>query len=579
MSSMRTVSALLRWQIVLICLAAVPLISQIRDLATTDDGGVLYFSTTLRLKGSSQFQNEKIFRYADGVFELVAQVEPVVTLSDGSTFKFNYRLPTVSGDGRVLAYDGTASCFGGALCFGAFTARGFITGATLPSPMTFYGSLRVSHSGRFVLRFGGNPSLVSPPALALYDSETGEVINVPSVSAAGDGRQSIADDGTVITASALWRAGQWRAVIWQGTPVTARISANGGAVVYEMAVMRTRSGSGGFYISNFSNTLYATDLSTGNEVNFGQSPIYSVGGPEAKGQAYFHPSISNDGRRILYRWRDEEAPPQAMISNIDGTGRRVLTAEESGIAEAVLSGDGRRAYAATGGGGLISIDVDSGIVHRILPEAPFITDQPFSIVPGSAFQLPGRSLAADGRPNITIAGLEPAVILSNPEANWTMFQAPWELDTGAPITIVAADPASPFEQTISVQPDMARPVPLQVLHQDFRGEVTTDDPARIGEIVVLYMAGLGPVRPAIQNGEPASLDTLSYLEFPLTCWWRNPAGDVPADISFAGLAPGLIGIYQVNVRVDSYERLECASRLPSGELSKGAILFIKTARN
>ncbi len=50
------------------------LTAQIQDLATTDDGSVLYFSTPYRLKGSSDVGYSKIFRYTDNEFQLFREI-------------------------------------------------------------------------------------------------------------------------------------------------------------------------------------------------------------------------------------------------------------------------------------------------------------------------------------------------------------------------------------------------------------------------------------------------------------------------------------------------------------------------
>lgn len=60
----------------LFCLAPVPASAQLQDLATTDDGSVLYFSSAFRLRGSTEYANAKIFRLAGGTYDLSAQVVP-----------------------------------------------------------------------------------------------------------------------------------------------------------------------------------------------------------------------------------------------------------------------------------------------------------------------------------------------------------------------------------------------------------------------------------------------------------------------------------------------------------------------
>jgi len=70
-------------------------------------------------------------------------------------------------------------------------------------------------------------------------------------------------------------------------------------------------------------------------------------------------------------------------------------------------------------------------------------------------------------------------------------------------------------------------------------------PARKSEFVSLYCTGLGPVsrRPALGDPAPSS---------PLATTTATPSvtvGDVNAIVNFSGLAPGYVGLYQVNVQI------------------------------
>lgn len=62
--------------------------------------------------------------------------------------------------------------------------------------------------------------------------------------------------------------------------------------------------------------------------------------------------------------------------------------------------------------------------------------------------------------------------------------------------------------------------------------------------IILYAAGLGPTDPVASSGSGgASSEPLNRIQDNLSVF----AGDRPADILFAGLAPGFPGIYQLNV--------------------------------
>ena len=65
-------------------------------------------------------------------------------------------------------------------------------------------------------------------------------------------------------------------------------------------------------------------------------------------------------------------------------------------------------------------------------------------------------------------------------------------------------------------------------------------------VITAYVTGLGAVSPAVPTGSPAPLDVLSYAQATVTA----TLGGVPApSVQFAGLAPGFIGLGQVNILV------------------------------
>jgi uncharacterized protein (TIGR03437 family) len=74
---------------------------------------------------------------------------------------------------------------------------------------------------------------------------------------------------------------------------------------------------------------------------------------------------------------------------------------------------------------------------------------------------------------------------------------------------------------------------------------TPSTPASAGDALVIYCAGLGAVTPPVPAGSAAPLLTLSNTVNPVTA----TIGGQPGQVFFAGLAPGYVGLYQVNVIV------------------------------
>lgn len=71
-------------------------------------------------------------------------------------------------------------------------------------------------------------------------------------------------------------------------------------------------------------------------------------------------------------------------------------------------------------------------------------------------------------------------------------------------------------------------------------------PANKGEFLTIYCLGLGDVdnRPATGATSP-SAEPLGRVRVMPTV----TIGDVNAEVTFAGLAPGFVGLYQINVRI------------------------------
>ena len=94
------------------------------------------------------------------------------------------------------------------------------------------------------------------------------------------------------------------------------------------------------------------------------------------------------------------------------------------------------------------------------------------------------------------------------------------------------------------------PLRAAVTHQDFtpvgRANPEGATPAHPGELIVLWATGFGPTIPAVFDGELP--DFAARLALPSKVWINGVA--IPSHLVFyAGQAPGLAGLYQVNVKL------------------------------
>jgi len=76
------------------------------------------------------------------------------------------------------------------------------------------------------------------------------------------------------------------------------------------------------------------------------------------------------------------------------------------------------------------------------------------------------------------------------------------------------------------------------------GAFTGSRPVRRGEFLEIYATGLGPVSRLQSDGSPKSPTTPAVSRTPTVT-----IGGVPAAVSFSGLTPGTVGLFQINVQV------------------------------
>ena len=506
--------------------------AQFAGLGSTADGATLYFATPLRLRGSGSPFNYKILRLDGQLSEFLSreQGEPV-----GRTTSNFYDLVSAqsSSDGSFVAVNGTRSCFGGSGCLSVQTAQGTILDRSGKQLFTDYGFVSMSPNGRWALFYARNVFENPLPNAELVDLNSGSVVTTISLpyTFAGRPRRQVANDGTVALIYGshlyLWRNGGMQplngASPLPGTDTNdpqVLISADGGKIVYQT-----------------SKGLAIYDQATSTETALATTPSLWA-------------SMSDDASVILFvSAADSQVWAASPLHR--------LTSEADGITEVTTSGNGRVAYAATDGGRVLRIDVATGAVTELIPRSPWITSFSSPVAAGSLYQFTGRNLVegTDGV-RIKIGEVDAPVESVSPAAVW--FQVPWEVPVQDAAPVVYSSGTSPLETAPGSLPIQAEAPAfftssvstVLAAHQDFSGLVTNTNPAVPGEVVAMYLNGLGAVAPPVATGAVGPSTPLAAISSPLRCQFFDGTGQpIDGRIYFAGLAPGMVGVYQVSVGV------------------------------
>jgi len=191
------------------------------------------------------------------------------------------------------------------------------------------------------------------------------------------------------------------------------------------------------------------------------------------------------------------------------------------------------------------------------------------VVPGSLVSIFGTNLASGtasasavplpatlGSVSVTFNGIAAPLLYVSPQQ--INAQLPWEVPATGPVSVVVTNGArasapqsvqvgtfSPGLFTIAgyavaINPDGSLAAPIGAIPG------VASHPATPGDTLVLWGSGFGAVNPPATTGDN-SLDTLRHVATPPTV---TIAG-IAAPVTFAGLSPQFVGVYQVNATMPS----------------------------
>jgi uncharacterized protein (TIGR03437 family) len=530
-------------------LAASAAFAQFQNLAASDAGDQLYFSSPFRQTGSDQFPHAKLFRWSDAGFDLVEQRD---RQGPGPANNF-YELiqPDVSGDGSVVTFVGYSPCYGGSSCIYHEYYQASLLGNDPAAATLGLGHTQLSRNGRYAVVYGSTG--LDSGLIERVDLESGERVSPASGRITAD-RQAITSRGELLLngfgdpgVCALWTpSGSIQLVPQFVVDRIAIVSDDGSRLVFQ-----TPDGDG--------HSLWAAHADGTGARKLAPSRARD-----------YAPAISNDGRWVVFESND-----RVILADLVSDADRELIAPPDGVAATTISGMGNVVFVATHLNRLLRVDAASGAVEELVPRTPAVTVVYGAPVPGSLNWMRGSGLAdhlsfatvplpelLDGV-GLLLGDRPAAIVAVAPEQ--IVYQIPFE-SPPVKTDVRLASPPSPFEGApvqLDLQrqqfrfvrngyeawtPDLDIGEPV-IVTQNFGALVTNDNLATEQQIVHLFATGGGLVNAPLTTGESTPAEPLPVVQPRVECFFFDEGGRRSLETLYVGLAPGLIGVYQITVRL------------------------------
>lgn len=215
----------------------------------------------------------------------------------------------------------------------------------------------------------------------------------------------------------------------------------------------------------------------------------------------------------------------------------------------------------------VTLSAEARIPPSIAAVVEGATFQATPLAPGGIFTLFGGGFAQEpnvatqlplprnlGEVRVIMAGADLPLYYAGPGggAGQINAQVPFDGPPGPSSLLVVSRGvlAAPQEVIIgSVQPRIFVIDPRTnrgaILNANFQ-IVDSSNPVAAGDVLQIFCTGLGATTPSVATGNPApAVPPLAEVNIRPTA----TIGGVNAEVVFAGLAPGFVGLYQVNVRI------------------------------
>ena len=413
---------------------------------------------------------------------------------------------------------------------------------------------------------------------AVWANGTLTVLPLPSDCPALDGNQAIVSNPSFCLTKAFGISGNGQYVAgfvwyWNRGSFEPAMWSNGRITTF---------GTGGVITS-------VNDSGQGVGVHKGHAVIFNPGGTLTDLGTGFDPAAINNtgwivGSDSLYLGPGNYTVEPVAISLMPGSANAILwtnnTTYNLNTCSCISNSAGWEfdfAYAVNDAGQIVGTGFHNGVQTGFLltPQMPpviaaVVNAASFAkggVVPGEIATAFGTNLTSDAGINLTSGLPLPSSFLNdslmiNNEAvplfavdnsngqQQINFQVPWDVASGPTATIAVSNSVG-TSASISVPVLAAQPGVFNysaggnnfgaILHADYQ-LADAAHPAKPGETVLIYCTGLGAVSSPPADGEPGKGQ--ATLDAPTVT-----IGETKSLVSFSGLAPGFVGLYQVNAEV------------------------------